>query len=83
MKVRFIFASKASDVYNAVSSQYILPTLEVLSKLGYLNQAADHEVQAKIDEIHNLRCMVSSQTALLTEKVRCIVLLQLNLLMPL
>jgi len=69
MKIRFIFASKASNVYNAVSSLYILPTLDVLPGLGCLGQAPDHEIQAKIDDLHKLRCRMSSETGLLAKKV--------------
>ncbi|KAL2830418.1 hypothetical protein BJY01DRAFT_254638 [Aspergillus pseudoustus] len=69
MKIRFIFASKASNVYNAVSSQYILPTLDVLPGLYCLNQASDHEIQAKIDDLHKMRCRVSSETGFLTRKM--------------
>lgn len=54
MKTRFIFASKAWDVYNAVSSQYIMPTLDVLPELGQPGKTTDHEIQAKIAELHIL-----------------------------
>jgi hypothetical protein len=69
MKARFIFAAKASDVYNAVSRQFILPTLDILPGLGCMNQAPDHEIRARIDELHKLRCSVSSETDNLTRKV--------------
>ncbi|KAL3473103.1 hypothetical protein BJX99DRAFT_261649 [Aspergillus californicus] len=69
MKTRLIFASKASDVYNAVSTQYILPMLDILPELSCLNQAADHEIQAKIGEMHKLRCRVSSEADVLTRKM--------------
>ncbi|KOC18838.1 hypothetical protein AFLA70_196g001771 [Aspergillus flavus AF70] len=68
MKTRLIFASKASDIYNAVSSQFILPTLDALLVSG-LSHTADHEIQAKIDQLHLLRCKVSSESDHLTRKM--------------
>lgn len=69
MKTRFIFASKASDVYNAVSRQHILPILDMLPQLDLLSQATDGEIQAKLEELHDLRCRVCSETEALTKKV--------------
>ncbi|KAJ5455540.1 uncharacterized protein N7458_003804 [Penicillium daleae] len=69
MKTRFIFASKASNVYNAVSSQFILPTLDKLPELGLLNEATEREVMTKMEELHDFRCRVCSETVSLTQKM--------------
>ncbi|KAJ6102317.1 hypothetical protein N7486_004744 [Penicillium sp. IBT 16267x] len=69
MKTRFIFASKASDVYNAVSSQYIMPTLDVLPELGQPGKTTDHEIQAKIAELHILRCKMHKELKETMEEV--------------
>ncbi|KAL3468133.1 hypothetical protein BJX64DRAFT_283016 [Aspergillus heterothallicus] len=69
MKTRFIFASKASSVYNAVSSQFILPTLNILPGLGCPNHTAEYEIQARIDEIHRMRCAVGAETDSLTRQM--------------
>jgi hypothetical protein len=70
MKTRFIFASRASDVYNAVSSEYILPTLDELPNLSLLGEKTDAEISAKIDELHGLRLRICSGTEKLTAQVR-------------
>ncbi|KAL4934998.1 hypothetical protein BDV06DRAFT_229237 [Aspergillus oleicola] len=67
MKTRFIFASKASNVYNAVSSQYILPTLNMLPQLSRLD--TDDELKSKLQELHRLRCRVRLETGALTKKM--------------
>ena len=70
MKTRFIFASRASDVYNAVSNKYILPTLEKLPELSLLGEKTDAEVRGKIGELHHLRVQACSGTEDLTTEVR-------------
>ncbi len=70
MKTRFIFASRASDVYNAVSSKYILPTLEKLPQLSLLGQKTEEEINAKVKELHDLRIKVCLGTEELTAQVR-------------
>ncbi|KAJ5683125.1 hypothetical protein N7462_006290 [Penicillium macrosclerotiorum] len=69
MKTRFIFASKASSVYNAVSSQFILPTLNKIPELGLLNEATEREVMTKMEELHDLRCRVCTETTSLTQRM--------------
>jgi hypothetical protein len=70
MKTRFIFASRASNLYNAVSSNYILPTLEKLPRLSLLGQKTDDEIAAKVKELHDLRVRNCSGTMALTAQVR-------------
>ncbi|KAL4982537.1 hypothetical protein BDW68DRAFT_182448 [Aspergillus falconensis] len=69
MKTRFIFASKASNVYNEVSRQYIMPILNILPHLDLLKQATDDEVLTKLEELHELRCRVRTETGSLTTKM--------------
>ena len=75
MKTRFIFASRASGIYNAVSSKYILPTLEKLPGLNLLGQKTDDEIAAKVEELYNLRVQTRSGTEVLTAQVRIFTLL--------
>ena len=78
MKTRFMLASRASDIYNAVSSKYILPTLEKLPGLNLLGQKTDNETAAKVNELFNLRVQNCSGTEDLTAQVRIFTLSSLE-----
>lgn len=69
MKTKFLFASKASKIYNIVSSQHILPCLNMLPQLSLLSQATNDKILVKIEELHNLRCRVCCETGDLTQKL--------------
>lgn len=70
MKTRFIFASRASDIYNAVSSQYILPTLNRLPQLHLLGEKTNEGIMVKMEELHNMRLQLRAGTEALTMQVR-------------
>jgi hypothetical protein len=70
MRTRFVFASRASDVYNAVSNQYILPALDKLPQLQLLGRTSKEVIGAKMDELHDMRSQACSGTEALATQVR-------------
>ncbi|KAL5363014.1 hypothetical protein BJX96DRAFT_177695 [Aspergillus floccosus] len=69
MKIRFIFAAKASHIYNAVSNEFIEPTANRFQGLRRLNKASDEELRQEIQELYALRHRVCEGTERLASRM--------------
>jgi len=69
MKTRFHFASRASKVYTAISTQYIIPIINKLPQLRRLEKGTDQEINEKLASLNKLRIEIGDGTEKLAGKV--------------
>ncbi|QYT06309.1 hypothetical protein H0G86_013167 [Trichoderma simmonsii] len=62
MRARFVFASRASGVYNNISTQYILPIIDRVDSLCLFHSETNDEIDGKLAELEALRKKMVSAT---------------------
>jgi hypothetical protein len=60
MMTRFHFASRASEVYVAISTQYIIPTINKLPQLRLLDEGTDKEINDRFALLNTLRIEIGN-----------------------
>jgi hypothetical protein len=67
MKTRFLFASKASELYNDVSEQFIIPGVNWLSGI-HLEEGSEEAIDKRVAEIEQWRMKICIGAENLTAK---------------
>jgi len=57
MKTRFLFVSKASELYNDVSDQFIIPGVDWLSEIR-LEEGSEEAIDKRVAEIEKWRMKI-------------------------
>ena len=52
---RFNFASRASEVYTAISAKYIIPTIDKLPQPRLPDEGTDGEINSRLAALNTLR----------------------------
>lgn len=62
MRVRFVFASRASALYNNISTQYILPIIDRVDSLCLFHSETNDEIDRKLAELQDMKRKMVSAT---------------------
>ncbi|PNP56281.1 hypothetical protein THARTR1_03806 [Trichoderma harzianum] len=62
MRARFVFASRASAVYNNIFTEYIAPIIDRVDGLCLLHSETNDEIDGKLAELEDMRRKMVSAT---------------------
>jgi hypothetical protein len=70
IRTRFHFAARASKIYEVISAQYIIPTIDKLPQLRLVDDGTDEEINSRLAALNTMRVEICNGAEEQTAKMQ-------------